>query len=125
MNSINSQTNNNDAEYYHLKIEKYFEENVNFLDINFRQNQLAESLGISKNKLSYIINNTYKLNFNQLLNKKRIEKVIRKLNTDKQWDNLSMAGIGQMVGFKSRTTFTKAFKDNTGMTPSKYIKSLS
>ena len=81
--------------------------------------------GISKNKLSYIINNTYKLNFNQLLNKKRIEKVIRKLNTDKQWDNLSMAGIGQMVGFKSRTTFTKAFKDNTGMTPSKYIKSLS
>ena len=126
MNSVKSLANNNDdIQYYHLKIEKYFEENINFLDINFRQNQLAESLDISKNKISYTINTVYGLNFNQLLNKKRIEKVIKKLNTDKEWDNLSLMGIGQMVGFKSRTTFTKAFKDSTGMTPSKYIKSLS
>jgi AraC-like DNA-binding protein len=123
-NSVNSLSDQS-VESYYLKIEQYFEENDTFLNINFRQNKLAESLDISKNKLSYIINTVYQLNFNQLLNKKRIEKVIIKLNTDKQWDNLSLSGIGQEVGFKSRTTFTKAFKANTGMTPSKYLKSLS
>jgi len=124
INSINSLSDQGIQSYY-LKIEEFFEENDTYLNTNFRQNQLAESLNISKNNLSYIINTVYQLNFNQLLNKKRIEIVIRKLNTDKEWDNLSLSGIGQEVGFKSRTTFTKAFKFNTGMTPAKYLKSLS
>jgi len=124
INSLNSLSDQGVQSYY-LKIEQYFEENDTFLNSNFRQNELAESLNISKNNLSYIINTVYQLNFNQLLNKKRIEIVIRKLNTHKKWDNLSISGIGQEVGFKSRTTFTKAFKDNTGITPAKYIKTLS
>lgn len=124
INSINPLSDQGVQSYY-LKIEQFFEENDSYLKPKFRQNHLAESLNISKNNLSYIINSVYQLNFNQLLNKKRIEIVVRKLDTHKKWDNLSISGIGQEVGFKSRTTFTKAFKANTGMTPAKYLKTLS
>ena len=124
INSINPLPDQGVQSYY-LKIEQFFKVNDSYLNPKFRQNHLAESLNISKNNLSYIINSVYQLNFNQLLNKKRIEIVIRKLNTHKEWDNLSISGIGQEVGFKSRTTFTKAFKANTGMTPAKYLKTLS
>ncbi len=78
-----------------------------------------------RNNLSYIVNEVYQMNFNQLLNKKRIEVVIKKLNAKDDWDKLSLSGISQEVGFKSRTTFIKAFKSNMGMTPSRYINSLS
>jgi len=110
---------------YQLKIEDFFNHDTSFLKTDFRQQDLARSINISKNNLSYVINSVYDLNFNQLLNKKRIEYLISKLNENKDWDNLSLSGIGQEVGFKSRTTFIKAFKSNTGMTPSKYISGVS
>lgn len=106
---------------YYLKIESFFNDETAFLKTDFRQNNLADSLNMSRNKLSYIVNSTYDLNFNQLLNKKRVEYLISKLKQNKDWDNLSLSGIGQEVGFKSRTTFIKAFKSNTGKTPSKFM----
>lgn len=107
---------------YKLSLDDFFIQDTSFLDGGFRQQDLANSLNISKNKLSYLINAVYELNFNQLLNKKRIEVVLKKMNEeDNEWDNLSLSGIGREVGFKSRTTFIKAFKFNTGMTPSQYL----
>jgi len=107
------------------KIENYFERETKYLKSEFRQQDLAKSINMSRNNLSYIVNEVYQMNFNQLLNKKRIEVVIKKLNAKDDWDKLSLSGVSQEVGFKSRTTFIKAFKSNMGMTPSKYINSLS
>ena len=39
-----------------------------------------------------------------------------------QWGNLTIEGIGQSVGFKSRSTFISAFKANTGLTPTEYLR---
>jgi AraC-like DNA-binding protein len=41
---------------------------------------------------------------------------------DADWLRYSLEGIVQDVGFKSRTTFIKAFKEKTGSTPSQYKK---
>jgi len=110
---------------YQLKVENFFTHETSFLKSDFRQQDLANAVNLSKNNLSYIINKVYQMNFNQLLNKKRIEVVIKKLNAKDNWGKLSLSGISQEVGFKSRTTFIKAFKSNMGMPPSKYINSLS
>ena len=59
------------------------------------------------------------MNFNQLLNEKRIEVALRNLENSK-WEHLTLEGVALEVGFKSRTTFNKAFKTKTGCTPSKY-----
>jgi AraC-like DNA-binding protein len=38
--------------------------------------------------------------------------------------SMSLEGIANMVGYQSRSTFNTAFKKNTGVTPSVYIKML-
>jgi AraC-like DNA-binding protein len=100
-------------------IESYFRDENGFLKSSFRQSDLAEHLKLSKNTLSYLINKVYRMNFNQLLNEKRIEVALRNLENSK-WEHLTLEGIALEVGFKSRTTFNKAFKTKTGCTPSKY-----
>ena len=110
---------------YQLKVENFFTNETSFLNSDFRQQDLANAINLSRNNLSFIINKVYQMNFNQLLNKKRIEVVLEKFQENKVWDKYSLSGIAKEAGFKSRTTFIKAFKSNTGMTPSKYINSRS
>jgi AraC-like DNA-binding protein/drug/metabolite transporter (DMT)-like permease len=100
-------------------IETYFQTEQSYLQPSFRQADLASHLDISRNTLSAMINRTYKMNFNQLLNEKRIDFALKNLD-DSKWEHLSLEGIAREVGFKSRTTFNKAFKLKTGCTPSKY-----
>lgn len=100
-------------------LERYFREESGYLDPDFRQQDLADYLGITRNELSHKINSVYQQNFNQLLNEKRIEVALRNLDSS-QWENLSLQGVAREVGFKSRTTFNKAFKMKTGVTPSEY-----
>ena len=101
-------------------IEDYFQNNTDFLQHDFRLQNLAEHLNINKNLLSQIINSAYHQNFNQFINDKRISFALKKIDDD-TWQNLSIEGMAESVGFKSRTTFNKAFKEKTGFTPSEYI----
>ena len=39
-----------------------------------------------------------------------------------RYGNLTIEGIAHSVGFKARSSFFIAFKENTGMTPSEYMK---
>lgn len=101
-------------------IETFFKTNQGYLSTDFRLQDFAEELGMNKNLLSQIINTVYNQNFNQLLNNKRIDYVLDNLKNP-EWTRLSLEGMGNNVGFKSRTTFNKAFKEKTGITPSEYI----
>ncbi|MGB5188544.1 helix-turn-helix domain-containing protein [Robiginitalea sp.] len=100
-------------------IENFFETEVTYLEPSFRQADLATHLNLSRNALSAMINSSFKMNFNELLNEKRIDYTLKNLE-DTKWEHLSLEGIAREVGFKSRTTFNKAFKLKTGCTPSKY-----
>ena len=102
------------------KIEQFFETNTDYLQPEFRLQNLAEHLNINKNNLSQIINTAYRQNFNQLINDKRIAVALENINNN-AWQNFSIEGMAESVGFKSRTTFIKAFKEKIGLTPSKYI----
>jgi len=101
------------------RIETYFQTEQFYLEPSFRQADLAAHLKMSRNTLSAMINRTYEMNFNELLNEKRIEFALANLG-DSKWEHLSLEGVAREVGFKSRTTFNKAFKSKTGCTPSKY-----
>ena len=100
-------------------IENYFKTDPAYLDTSFRQADLATHLNMSRNALSALINKSYGMNFNQFLNEKRIDYALKYME-DSKWKNLSLEGIAREVGFKSRTTFNKAFKLKTDCTPSKY-----
>lgn len=78
--------------------------------------QLANSLFIKPHILSYVINEGFNENFNQLINRYRIEEA-KKLIIDPTMNRLSISGIGYEVGFNSKSVFNHTFKKNTGLTP--------
>lgn len=108
-----------EIEGYHKSIEDYFTTNKEFLKIAFRQQDLADALKLKKHVVSHLINHIYGMNFNQLVNERRIKMALEAWDNP-QWKNLSMDGIAKEVGFGSRTTFIKAFRNQTGVCPSEY-----
>lgn len=87
----------------------------------FSAARLAELTGDSYPRLSQVINERYHCNFNMLLNRYRIREACRRIEADKE-RRLTIEAIANEVGFKSRTTFTTAFKHFTGLTPTDYIR---
>lgn len=85
---------------------------------------LAQELDINKNYLSHIINDSLDTNFYNLINSYRIEEA-KKMLTDSNYENLSVEGIAQSVGFKSRSVFYPVFKKFVGETPTEYKKRMS
>jgi AraC-like DNA-binding protein len=116
---LKAEISSSELEDYRSQLDRFFEGNTSFLSPDFRQEDLANSLNLSKNHLSQLITIFYQKNFNQLVNEKRIEVALQKFETS-DWSNFTLEGVSQEVGFKSRTTFIKAFKEKTGTTPSAY-----
>ena len=84
--------------------------------------KLAGHLNWPINSVSSIINESLQTNFNDLISKHRVmEFKDRVLEPDS--NKYSIVGLGQEVGFSSKASFYRAFKKETGMTPSDYIKS--
>lgn len=108
---------------YREQIDGFFTSEISYLKPDFRQDDLAKFLSIPKKELSQITTQLYQKNFNQLINEKRIDVVLKKFSS-LDWLNYSLEGVAQEVGFKSRTTFIKAFKEKTGATPSEYKKTI-
>lgn len=104
---------------YRHRIEEYLETKKPYLNSGFRMQHMVEGSGIPRHHLSAVINTVYQKNFNGLINEYRINHIKKNLHK-KQWSNLSLEGIGMEAGFKSRSTFLKAFKKETGMTPSAF-----
>lgn len=85
-------------------------------------NSMAHQIGCNPKYLSQVINTEYGCNFNMLINKYRIMEAARRLSNDKEWEKITIEGIANSVGFKSRSSFINMFKHFTGMTPSIYKK---
>lgn len=91
-----------------------------FLKKGFVIRDLSDLTDIPVHHLSYIINTQYNLHFQDFVNQKRIDYLKTRID-DKEWQNLSLEGLAWAVGFKSRTTFFRAFLKLTGKSPSDFI----
>ena len=82
---------------------------------------LAEQIDIHPNQLSWLINNSFGKNFNELINHYRVEtfKIISK---DPNNYHLTIEGLAYECGFNSKTVFNTYFKKETGLTPKQFIK---
>lgn len=92
------------------------------LDPNLKLQKLARKLAISPNKLSELINQAEGQNFNQFINRLRIEHAKSLITADPQ---ISNDDIAFNSGFNSRTLFYGKFKDFTGITPAEFKKKLT
>ncbi|ALU42436.1 hypothetical protein AT705_05410 [Pseudoalteromonas rubra] len=88
------------------------------LDPDLTLYRLAESIGVSANYVSQTLNQTLGQSFFDYINKARIDAAIKLLLADDK----TVLDIAMAVGFNARSSFYKAFKAHTGMTPGEYKK---
>ena len=89
---------------------------------DFTLKELAQLVDSNTTYVSQVLNETYGLSFSTLLGNYRVKLVCNRLNEGSQYDNFTIEGIANSVGFKSRSAFINAFKREVGLTPSQYIK---
>lgn len=100
---------------------KHIQDHKLFFNHNLTLDALAIDLGISSSRLSKIINKHPDINFTDLINEFRIEHA-KSLLLDSNFDNYTVISIGLESGFNSKSTFYKAFKKFTSLTPTEFKK---
>lgn len=84
--------------------------------------QLAGTLGVSKNSLSKAINTMEGVNFNTFIGRLRIAEAQAIMNDA---PTISFAELAMKVGFSEQSNFSRQFKAITGFTPGEYRRNLT
>lgn len=108
-----------EAKVLEEKLNDYMNINKPWLDPEITLPKLSEQLGVSSHHISRVINENLNSTFFDMINKKRVEEVINKLN-DPEYCHYSLLGIAMESGFNSKTAFNRLFKKYTGDTPSSF-----
>ena len=88
-------------------------------DLNLRL--LSGYLEVSEKHCSHVLNKGTNMNFNQYVNKFRIEAFIERIK-EGQSKRYTLTSIAYECGFNSKSTFNRVFKLNCGVTPSEYVR---
>lgn len=92
-----------------------------YSQVNLSLKKLSEYTNLREDQLSFIFKHYYQKGFNQFINEYRVERAIEKMEKGESY-RLSVEGIGMEVGFSSRTTFYRSFKQKTGKSPAELLK---
>ena len=111
--------NKPEVEALDIGLSTLMEDEKPYLEPDLNLLQLAEKVQLSRNQLSYIINQEHQMNFNEFVNSYHIEKVKRLMHepANKHFKIISLA---YDAGFNSKASFNRIFKQMTSMTPSQY-----
>ncbi|MFK7813345.1 MAG: helix-turn-helix domain-containing protein [Maribacter sp.] len=105
------------------KIASIFPSQKPYLDEELTLSKLASILETTDKKLSYYFNSYLQTSFYDFVNAHRIEAFKMKLANNAQ-ENYSILGLAYDSGFKSKSSFNRIFKKETGLSPSAYLKTL-
>ena len=95
-----------------------------FLKQECNSYNVAKKIKTNTSYLSKVINSHFQKNFNTYINDLRINYAIVRLKNDSRFRSFSIQSIAEELGYKSADSFTKYFKQDTGLNPSFYIKQL-
>ena len=102
-------------------LESIMQEQKAYIDPKFSLRDLAEKIDLHPNKVSWLLNDQFELNFNDFVNGYRLQEFQeRVLMPDAK--QFSLLGLAFESGFSSKSTFNDYFKKKTGRTPSKWVK---
>ena len=118
----NSRMTGDDAKELYAAVLGVMENSAEIYKLGFNVDRLSELVHSRTRYVSQAINQEYGANFNSLLNEYRIKEACRRLAGNPDYANMTIEGIAESVGFKSRTNFGALFKSITGLSPSAYQK---
>jgi AraC-like DNA-binding protein len=105
------------------EIGAYFARHKPYLQSDLNLLYVSERLGYTRNQISYIINHVVGCSFYDFVNKHRIDHVIEHMSGAD--NNASIIELAIDAGFNSISGFYKAFKKQTGKTPTALRKSMA
>lgn len=104
------------------RISRFIEESGEVLNTDFSVEYLAESIQSKPKAVSQAINQIAGKNFNTFIGEYRVREACKMLTDPQNMKTMTIESIAESVGYKSRTYFSKVFKDITGLTPSQFAK---
>ena len=104
---------------------KKLEEQHYYLHPACSAHNVAKRIKTNTTYLSKVINTTYQKNFSTYVNDLRVNYAILKLKEDTKFRGYTVNAIATELGYKSADSFTKYFRQHTGLLPSFYIKKLN
>ncbi len=105
--------------YKNLLLKK-MEEEKHFLNPDMGLKDLAETMRIHPNKLSWLLNAIMGKNYYEFVNSYRLEEFKRRAK-DPQNQHISLLGMAYDSGFNSKSVFNEFFKKSTGLTPKSWV----
>jgi AraC-like DNA-binding protein len=93
-----------------------------FKDSELTLDLLSKKMEINRNNLSRAINTVTGKNFNMLVNEYRIKEALRIISKNR---NIYVDELYERVGFRSRTSFYRSFRQITGLSTREFISTLS
>lgn len=105
------------------KIQSEMETNQPYLNNDFTLQKLASEIGEPSSYISFVINKKMNMSFPKFIAQLRVKEFVRKAQQS-DYQHLSIQGLSEEVGFKSPSTFNKAFKENMNTLPSTFMNSI-
>lgn len=99
----------------------YLEKEKAYLKNDLSMQDIVEGTGLSKNRISDLLNSVIGKSFYDILNEYRTKEAIRLINDGKH-KSFTITYIAEMAGFNSKATFNRIFKKITNKTPTEYIQ---
>ena len=105
-------------------VKRHMEVDKAYLDPNLNLRKISRSVALPQRNISKAINAIENKNLNSFINSYRIEE-FKKLLRSNTHQKYSISAIADEVGFNSRASFYKNFKDIVGESPTAYVKNIS
>ena len=106
-----------------MRIEEILSSADAICEQDFTLNKLAKLVDSNTTYVSQVINEKYGMAFSNVLAGFRIKEACRRMNDETdRYSQMTIEAIATGTGFKSRTTFINAFKRETGLKPSEYLR---
>jgi len=105
------------------RLVRHMENEKPFLNPELSLPELADSLEVSRNQLSAVINKIHKKNFYDFVNQYRVDEV-KQLMKDPKNKHLKLISLAYDAGFNSKASFYRIFKQLTQMTPTQYLATM-
>jgi AraC-like DNA-binding protein len=112
-----------DRERYQERLNALMDREKVYLNPSLTLTDIARQLTVHPMYVSQIINESFRQNFREYVNRYRIEESKRLLVQPRQI--LNITGIAYDSGFNSKSAFNRAFKKQTGMTPREYRRQVA